>query len=249
MKKISTKNLEFLPKGKEFQNICKSISALEAIISPEWEYRYFSYNKDWSVSEEICEMRNGSGDHMLILFSHSGIVINGFAHESQMSGWKSKLVDKNDSFSFLKRLFKPKKTEEELVQEIWEGVTEGLPKEFEEFIFGQPIKSIGTTFCVWQKPLGNNWQIGNIKFPDDEYLDGSTEYLTLLDGNPMTYKVWAEEYYLEQFEESGLHLGTVQEIYNQYKITLKMVEKINPKLEDFEKLKSDLEEIGYEYEI
>ncbi|MDF1698687.1 MAG: hypothetical protein P1U56_22735 [Saprospiraceae bacterium] len=34
---------------------------MEAIISPEWEYRYYSYQKDWSEIEEFCEMRNGHG--------------------------------------------------------------------------------------------------------------------------------------------------------------------------------------------
>ena len=252
MKKISTINLELLPRGKMFQDICKSISALEAIICPEWNYRYFSYDKDWSIEEEVCEMRDGNGDHMLTLFKNSGIVINGFAHESEMNGWRSKLIPKEEKKkkSFLNRIFSSaKKTEVKLVQKIWEGVIEGLPKEFEEFIFGEPIKSIGTTFCIWQKPIGNNWQIGNIQFPDDEYLDGSGKLLNLLDGNPITFKNWAEVYYDEQFRNSELHLETVQEIYNQHKITRHMVEKINPDLDDFEKLKSDLVKIGYENEI
>jgi hypothetical protein len=98
VKKVSTKNLGLLPKGKEFQNICKSISALEAIICPEWEYRYFSYDKDWIESEEICEIRNGLGDQLLILFSNTGIVINGFVHGSQMNGWKFQVTNESRSF-------------------------------------------------------------------------------------------------------------------------------------------------------
>lgn len=247
MKKLSTKNLGLLPKGKEFQNICKSISALEAIICPEWEYRYFSYDKNWSESEEICEIRNGLGDQLLILFSNTGIVINGFTHGSQMNGWKHILI--NEPSSFLKRLFNLKKIETKLVQEMWKGMTEGLPQEFEEFIFGEPVKSTGTTFCIWQKPFGSNWEMGKVEYPNDEYFDGSTEYLSLLDGSPNTFKKWAEEYYLEQFEKSGLDLATVQQIYNQHKITLQMVEKINPELKYFHQLKSDLEEIGYENDL
>lgn len=248
MKKISTKNLKLLPTGREFQNLCKSISALEAIICPEWNYRYFSYDMNWSRLEEVCEMRDGEGNHMLILFSDSGVVINGFAEESNMNGWRFKSINENESF--FKRLFRLKKVKEELVQEIRKGVTDQLPKEFEKFIFGEPVKSIGTTFCIWQKPFGSNWQIGNIQFSDNECLnDGSAELLNLLDGYPLTYKKWADVYYEGQFGRPEIDLKTVQEIYQQHKITLSMVKKINPTLEDFEKLRSDLERIGYENEI
>ncbi len=39
----------------------KSISVLETIISPEWEYRYFSYNSKWGENEEMASMRDGCG--------------------------------------------------------------------------------------------------------------------------------------------------------------------------------------------
>ena len=247
MKKVSTKNLELLPNGDDFQNLCKSISAIEAIICPEWEYRYFSYNKNWGDKEEVCEMRNGQGDQMLILFNQNGIVINGFAHESQMNGWKSEIVKKKSSF--LSNLFKSKKTEKQLIQNIWKGVTKGLPKDFEEFIYGEPVKSIGTTFCIWQRDKSNNWQIGEVDFPIDDYGDGSADLLQLLDNNPKTYKIWAEEYYEEQFENFELDLKAVEAIYNHQKINKDIVGRINPEINNFEKLKSDLEEIGYENEI
>jgi hypothetical protein len=57
MNNLSTQNLELLSTPSAFQKLCKSISALEAIICPDWEYRYFSYQKDWSPYEEFCEMR------------------------------------------------------------------------------------------------------------------------------------------------------------------------------------------------
>ncbi len=86
---ISTQNLKNLPSPIDLQKLCKSISALEAIISPDWEYRYFSYQNDWSETEELCKMRTGQGDQLLILFSKNGTCINGFANESTMNGWKN----------------------------------------------------------------------------------------------------------------------------------------------------------------
>lgn len=248
MNKLSTENLNLLPNQKELQNICKSISALEAIICPEWEYRYYSYQKDWSETEEFCEMRNGQGDQMLIVFSKNGTCINGFAHESEMNGWRNIPIEKKESF--VEKLFGSKKeVKTELTQIIPKGVVDDLPEVFNEFIFGEPVKSIGTTFCIWQTDTDNNWKIGKVDLPKDQYKDGSNDLLQLLDGKPLTYKNWAEEYYEENFEENELKLELVEKIYNRDIITKELVLELNPELDDFEQLKSDLNEIGYKHNI
>ena len=129
MQKPSTENLNLIPKPIELQNLCKSISAIEAIISPLWEYRYYSYQKDWSETEEFCEMRNGQGDQMLILFRNDGICINGFASESEMNGWKNVRV--KEKKSLIDKLFGSKKeTNTELIQRIPNGVVSELPESF-----------------------------------------------------------------------------------------------------------------------
>lgn len=248
MNTLSTENLNLLPNPSELQQICKSISALEAIICPEWEYRYYSYQNDWSETEEFCEMRNGQGDQVLILFSNHGVCINGFAHESQMNGWKN--VHISDKKSLIEKLFGSKKEPKtKFIQEITAGVVDELPTVFNEFIFGEPIKSIGTTFCIWQTLTDTNWKVGNIKFPNDDYKDGSNDLLQLLGGIPLTYKNWAEEYYEEEFEERELTLELVEGIYSRTTITKEIVQEINPDLEDFEQLKSDLNDIGYEHTL
>jgi len=223
----------FLPNPKELQNLCISISALEAILSQDWESRYYSYQKNWSDNEEICEMRNGSGDHILILFSSNGTVINGFAHESEMN---IKYTNQN------------KKTGKgNLIQGIWKGVVDDLPNVFNDFIFGEPVKSIGTTFCIWQTKMDNEWKTGKINYPNDEYKDGSKDLMELLDGNPYTYKKFAEEYYYE--EELELKIKPIEKIYNGIIITKELVLDINPEVNDFEQLKADLDEIGYKNKL
>lgn len=248
MTKLSTKKLASLPSGRNFQKLCKSISALEAIICPDWESRYFSYDKDWSETEEFCEMKNGSGDQLLILFKAEGIVINGFAHESQMNGWEYQ--SPKSGGGIMKKIFKSKKEEPKiLVQKVWDGVLTNLPKDFSEFIYGEPVKSIGTTFCIWQNPMGNNWETGPIKFPEDDYIDGSPDLLVLLDGQPQTYKNWAKEYYIEELEEYDLDISIVEAIYNSEPITLELVKSINPELDNLTQLKSDLDKIGYAHKL
>ena len=150
----------------------------------------------------------------------------------------------------MKKLFGSKKeTQTELTQIIPTGVLDNLPKVFNDFIFGEPVKSIGTTFCIWQTESDNNWKTGTVDLPKDEYKDGSNDLLQLLDGKPLTYKNWAEEYYEENFEENKLKLELVEKIYKGALITKELVLELNPGLEDFEQLKSDLNEIGYEHKI
>lgn len=207
---ISTKNFSSLPNKNKLQQICKAISVLDAIICQEWEYRYYSYNSKWGEGEEFCEMRNGSGDLMNILFVDDKCVISGFAHEYQNNEKKE--------------------------------VTKSLPEIYTEFIFGEPVKSYGTTFCLWLNE-NNEWQTGNIK----DYNDNSEEMLEIFDSNPQTYINWASEYFEESYKETGIPLETVTKIYEGETLTKEMILSIVNEIEDWELLESDLKEINYPY--
>lgn len=54
---------------------------LDALLSPDWEMRYFSFNAKWGEREQMASMRNGSGDEWFLLFSPGGAGLKGFAHE------------------------------------------------------------------------------------------------------------------------------------------------------------------------
>lgn len=248
MKKISTENLNLIPNPKDLQKLCKSISALEAIICPDWEFRYYSYQKDWGVNEECFEMRSGQGDHMLILFSNKGTCINGFAYKSEMNGWKYEPIKKQKSL-INKLLGLRKESKTELIQEIKRGVVTELPEVFKEFVFGEPVKSIGTTFCIWNTENESGWKTGKIEFPNDEYKDGSEHILHLLNANPLSYKEWAEERYQEELKNRELQLTFIEKIYSGISVTRELVLQFNPNFKEFEKLKNDLNEIGFDNEI
>lgn len=206
---ISTKNLNLIDREK-LQTICKAICVLDAILSQEWQYRYYSYNNKWTENEEFFEMRDGLGNQVLILFRQDGCVINGFAHKYK--------------------------------QQEKQKLTRDLPSIFEEFIFGEPVKTIGTTFCVWTTEQ-KKWKVGQIK----SYEDNSEEMLSIFDANPQTYIDWATEYFEESCIESGIPLETVTKIYAKQTLTKEMVLSIVEELEDWEQLKTDLNEIGYPY--
>ena len=209
---ISTNNYSLLPDRRTLEAICKAISVLDAIISQEWQYRYYSFNSKWSANERCLQLRNGSGDEMHVLFREDGCAINGFAHEYEQQD-KSKL-------------------------------TNNLPAIFNDFIFGEPVTSIGTTFCLWTTEL-KNWQVGQL----ESFEDNSEEMLTIFDGQPQTYINWATEYFEESYKESGIPLDTVTKIYSGQPLTKEMVLSIVDKLEDWEQLEKDLIEINYTYDF
>lgn len=209
---ISTENHSLLPNRTALETTCKAISVLDAILSADWEFRYYSFNSKWDVNEKCLQMRNGSGDEMHILFHQDGCAINGFAHE-----------------------FEPCDKEQ---------LTANLPTEFNEFIYGEPVQSIGTTFCLWSTNT-NEWQTGEIY----NHENNSKEMLSILDGKPQTYVDWATEYFDESFIESGLPIKTVTEIYNGTVLTRPMVLSIVRDHEDWNQLEKDLLEIGYPFDF
>lgn len=208
---ISTKNVAVMPDKKTLQTICKAISVLDAILSQEWEYRYYSYNCKWAEKEEFFEMRDGEGNQMLVLFHQEGCVINGFAHEFEQQNKKK--------------------------------LTKGLPAIFNAFIFGEPVKTIGTTFCLWFTDEQPEWQTGEI----ESYKDNSKELLSIFDGKPQTYRNWATEYFAGDIHDDGIPLSVVKKIYAGETLTEKMVLSVVNDLEDWEQLKEDLKEINYPY--
>jgi len=209
---ISTKNLLLLPASEKLKNACKAMAVIDAILSQDWVYRYYSFNSAWSDEEEFFEMRNGEGDQVLILFREEGTVINGFAHEAEEA-------DKNK-------------------------LTHELPAVFHEFIFGEPVHSAGTTFCVW-KNGEDKWKTGIVAANDDH----SEELLSPLNAEPVTYRKWATAYFKGSYKESGIPIEIVSRIFNHEPLTKEMVLAIVDELQDWDQLIEDLIEISYPYHI
>ena len=86
----------------------------------------------------------------------------------------------------------------------------------------------------------NDWKIGEIKLPNDNYKDGSKDLLQLLDGQAKTYKNWAEEYYEKEFK-----IELIESVYAGNPISKELVLELNSEIEDLEALRTELEEIGF----
>lgn len=123
-------------------------------------------------------------------------------------------------------------------------LTQGLPEIFHEFMFGEPVNSAGTTFCVW-KTENQDWATGLPGESDDH----SEELLSPLDGNPETYIKWASDYFKGSYKEEGISIEIVTAIFNQEPLSKEMVLTLVPALEDWDLLLEDLEEISFPYHI
>jgi len=215
--KISSRNVEMMPGIKDLEKISQSIAMLDAILSPEWEYRYYSFNSKWGEKEKMASMRNGSGDDYFILFDEVGAVIKGFAHESPMTPYSNER------------------------HEIWPGVLTNIPREFSSFLSEPAFSLEDTTFCIWRKHTDLLWQTGDIIFPEGNDPDGSEDLLFILDGNPLTYKLWAEEYY-----ETSVTLSCVEHVFNHLPLNKNIIFALNNNL-SLTDLQEDILEISYPF--
>ena len=212
---VTEKRLTIIPNIPSLKILCQSLAVLDAIMSPEWEYRYYSFNSKWDKEKMMASMRNGSGDEFFILFNSHGAIMKGFAHESTMSPWASD------------------------AEEVWPGVLDQVPSEFADFLSEPAFSMSETTFCIWRRTEDESWQTGEIQYPEGADPDGSEDLLFILDGDPETYREYAEQYY-----ECGVDLESVISIYDHQPLTLGLVKKLNAGA-SLESLTSDLEEIGY----
>jgi hypothetical protein len=167
MSTISTRDLGGMPDIRAFRRLTRSLAMLDAILSPEWEDRYYSFDSHWGPGELMASMRNGQGDHWFALMTDHGVVMHGLHHESPM--------------------YRP--------GDPWPGLFEGLPSEFSQSRDEPAFDARNSTFCVWRRTNAPAWERGPVQFPPGDDPDGSAELLRHLDGRPETYVSFAAEYY------------------------------------------------------
>jgi hypothetical protein len=192
------------------------MATLDAILCPEWQYRYHSFNRKWAEGEEMGSMRNGSGDDFFAHFSSAGCWLKGFAHESVMSPYAQE----------------PKR--------VWPAILDEVPAEFAACLREPAFSVQDVTFCIWRRNADSAWAKGAISFPPDvEDPDGSAFLLSDLDGRPETYQTYARQYF-----ETEVDIASVAHVYQHRPLTQERVASLNPQL-SLEALTADLDEIGY----
>lgn len=105
----------------------KSLAMLDAILCPEWEYRYFSFNNSWDKDESMASMRDGEGNEYFILFKNENII--------------GKVFEKKHPLSDLQR------------EEIFKKIPKTLNSFFSEVAFSLE----DTTFIFWKERKDEKW--------------------------------------------------------------------------------------------
>lgn len=146
--------------------LLQSIAMLDAILEPEWQHRYYSFNARWNESEKMGSMRNGQGDDFFVVFNAAGAFIKGFVHDAAIVRQKVPA----------------------------ERFYRGLPLEFEECAKEPASSPESVTFCLWRLNSQRSWSHSDIPLPGTD-ADGSASLLTMLEGSPETYRAWAMDYY------------------------------------------------------
>ncbi len=212
---ISTRDLSGLPDIDTLRRRMQSMAVLDAILSPDWQFRYFSFNSKWSKGEQMGSMRDGCGDDLFAHFTKAGCFLKGFAHESPMSPYR----------------VQPKR--------LWGGVLDSVPKVFAKSLREPAFSMDDTTFCVWRLYGDPMWSRGDIEFPEGKDPDGSARFLRYYDGKPATYRKHAADYF-----ETDVPLKLIRAVYAHEPLTDELVQAVNPEVM-LADLKADLEEIGY----
>jgi hypothetical protein len=211
---ISTRNLGLL-EIDALKSHLQSFAVLDSILSPEWEFRYYSFNSNWNENTSLASIRNGSGDHVFIVFCSYGCFIKGFNHEAFMN-----IISSQDSC-------------------LWPGIIDTVPIEFQQYLQEASFSPEETTFCIWRSYSDNSWKVGEIDFPNTPDPDGSESLLPFVGATPEQYQKWAEEYY-----ETSINIELINYVFSHQALTETIVHNINPHA-SIRTLNEDLQEIGY----
>jgi hypothetical protein len=212
---------------------CRALAMLDAVLSPEWQYRWYSFDAHWAPGEEMASMRNGSGDAYSIVFGSAGVFIRGFDHESPMSPYA---------------LTPPRP---------WPGVIDDVPDVFAECVsepaFSLPeLGVLAATACLWRQVDDDRWHAGTIDFPRRERAGDPTAgsagpdadgadwlFALLVEESPDAYRRFAEDYY--EVEVDG---HAVAQVYALRPLDDDVVTALNPDT-SLGDLADDIAEIGY----
>lgn len=193
----------------------QALATLDAMLSAEWEDRYFSFDNGWARGEQMGSMRDGTGGHYFAWFGPAGCWMKGFDPEAPLS-------------PFLNR-----------PPHVADGVLEGVPAEFVGCLREPAFVLEETTFCLWRRTTDSAWHHGAVNLPtSDPDPDGSAALLAPLDGKAKTYADWAADYY-----ERDVPLAAVEAVYAGRPVDAATAKALGGR--SLTNLRTDLDEIGY----
>lgn len=155
-----------LPGIQELRDHCRSLAMLDAILSPEWEYREYSFDAHWAPGQEMASWRNGSGDDYAIVFTSDGAYLRGYSQGCGLGADTPGMTD---------------------------GVPEVFAPQLAEVAFTFDEEKL-ITVCMWRTWDDVAWRHGAVELGGAD--DGADWLFELLvDRSPQAYQSFAENYY------------------------------------------------------
>ena len=164
---LTLRTLHRLPSAARLRQLCVANAVLDAILMPDWVYRYFSFDAQWSPGEAVGSLRTGSGDHHYVLFCGAGVLIKGLEVGSVLN--TPRCPDAED----------------------WR--TAAVPTGLRAALSEPAFEMDWISYCLWSAPTGAPWRSGTPAAPDA--LDAPLGHLHLLVDAPAAYAQWATAYY------------------------------------------------------
>ena len=206
-----------LPEPATLRRWTRALAVLDAVMSPDWEYRWFSFDAAWGEGEQVASMRNGSGDDWSITFTAAGTYVRGFDHESALSPFAQ--------------------TPQGLAPGVLDGLPDVLRGAAEEPAFTMADLPL-VTVALWRLARDPFWSFG-AAHPRPDGDDGGTWLFEQLDGRPETYRAFAAEYY-----ERDLDVRAVGRVFDQEPLTAELASVIDPDV-DLGAVADEVAAMGY----
>jgi hypothetical protein len=193
----------------------KALAALDLILSPEWEYRYYSFNSAWSPGEKMASMRNGCGDEWWLVFhTEDWAALKGLNHESE--AWTGKR------------------------EELSAAIRAVMPPDLSAFSKEPAFRWDSTGFAYFCLPPKSKWIRANDLTQFSGLDAGEDDLLCHLSGDPSDYSSFAEDYY-----ERAVSVNMVADIFLHAPITEQLVSSLNPDITLKDISNELFAEIGY----
>lgn len=156
------------PDPRTLGNRAMALAMLDAIICPEFEYRYFNYDAAWGDDEQMGSMRNGDGDHWFLHLGDAGAAIKGFVHELPRGEMRA----------------------------MARQVQRDVPAQFSAFLHEPAFEMESVSYCYWRRSGEPAWH--KVDHPDAGlamWSDGSADYLSILMAPASCYYDYACDYF------------------------------------------------------
>jgi hypothetical protein len=157
-----------LPHPRLLAQRAMALALLDAIICPEADYRYFSYDPGFAAGEHLAAMGNGEGDHWYLHLSGAGAIIKGHVQELPHAQARAMALQAQAT----------------------------VPDAFAPLLHHASLQMDKVSFCYWRGASDAAWS--RLTASDGRLqhrYDGSEDYLSILLAPASCYYEYAVDYF------------------------------------------------------